>query len=1492
MAIITLILASVIALQLPAVQTAAVNHLVSTLSKNFDCDIHAAKVTLEPFNTLIVQDIVLLDTDPYHGDIDVPQDTVFSADRVAARFTLGGLLSKNGIKLIRAEIEKGRLALVMEPNEYKLNLSRVLKMKHKDEKKDSDKEILSIGRVKVTDFTYRMINYNTHSKQDFDGGINWYDMDVKASIEGRKLSIKGSSTVISGIIDKGVLSEKSGFQAYEVSGKARGGGGLTHVENLHIRDMWSDINLSDFQMIYEDSHSFSDFINQVRLKGEVEESRIAFSTITYFAPALKGNPVVAEIHSGSFDGPVADLTVQNFNFNDLNSGVKGQADVRISGIPAIRDMALDCNVESLHFSTGGLSKFISSWARGLDLDLGKFAGSESFNFKGTARGPISHLDVIGDINSSAGDADADICIKNLLTDADISIHGKFGTDDIDVGKFINKDFIHECSLRTGMEATLGKDGIHLKVDSLTVDRLNLLGYDYSGIKAAGTFSERAFNGRIVCNDPNVNFMFQGLFNLSRRTNNAEYRFFAYLGYADLHALKIDNREISRVSLGSLNGNFRRITKGELVGTIDATDLILESSTGRHKIGDMHINSSSAGDHNSISLSSAFADGQYSGAVPFISFVRGLQDITLKRELTSLYEGKAKSWSGDRCDVRLDFHDSRDLLSFIYPGAYVADSTALRVRVDANGSLRGSVRSPRIALREKYIKGLDVQLNNNDQALNCSITSDEISISKQIKLKNDALLLYANDNNVGLGFNYNNMTATESRGEIYLTGDLSDSRPGAISLNAKSLTSNIYYNGEQWRFNPAEYTFADKQFKIGGLSIQNGDQQVSIEGGVSPVSSDTLNVTLDNINLSILNSFLSQNMDIAGITSGKVLLASPTADNLDVLINLVSTETSISGHDAGTIRIGSNWDDTEGKLHIALRNEIGSEPGFEARGFFAPSDKTVSLTADMKSFDLGYAESFLKSVFDDFGGMLSGRVSVEGPLDNIDIRSEGLRLKDGYLKVGYTQVPYHVNGALSLDNSGVHFNDMDVRDNGRGTGVLSGGISFDHFKNIKMATNIRLENIECLNTRITDNDTFYGHVYGTGRMNITGPFNSLLLDIDATTVRDGSFHLPLGGSGSLSSGKLLTFKEPERIVHIDPYEQMMNSLLVEETGGSDMAVKLRVNAQQGVEACLDMSGSAEIAMRARGSGVISLDVRPSKDIFTINGDYTLNSGNCRVSAFGIANKEFSVREGSSIKFNGDIMDSDLDLDALYQVKTSLSNLIADTTSVSTRRNVECGIKISDKLSNPKLDFSINVPDLDPMTKSSVESALSTDDKIQKQFIALLVTNNFLPDEQSGVVNNSNILYSNVADIMANQLNSILQKLDIPLDLGLNYQSSDSGTSIFDVALSTQLFNNRVIVNGNIGNRQYMSSTDESVVGDLDIEIKMDKSGQVRLNLFSHSADQYTNYLDNSQRNGVGVTYQKEFNSLKDFLKGLFTPKSKKQEMEQNQAEVEKITINIE
>ena len=71
--------------------------------------------------------------------------------------------------------------------------------------------------------------------------------------------------------------------------------------------------------------------------------------------------------------------------------------------------------------------------------------------------------------------------------------------------------------------------------------------------------------------------------------------------------------------------------------------------------------------------------------------------------------------------------------------------------------------------------------------------------------------------------------------------------------------------------------------------------------------------------------------------------------------------------------------------------------------------------------------------------------------------------------------------------------------------------------------------------------------------------------------------------------------------------------------------------------------------------------------------------------------------------------------------------------------------------------------------------------------------------------------------------------------------------------------------------------------------------MRFDLFSHSADVYSNYLDNTQRNGIGMTYQTEFNSLKKAIMYLFSNREKKKELkmenEQSDLNKEKVVIDI-
>ena len=439
---------------------------------------------------------------------------------------------------------------------------------------------------------------------------------------------------------------------------------------------------------------------------------------------------------------------------------------------------------------------------------------------------------------------------------------------------------------------------------------------------------------------------------------------------------------------------------------------------------------------------------------------------------------------------------------------------------------------------------------------------------------------------------------------------------------------------------------------------------------------------------------------------------------------------------GTLRLASSLDDN--KMRVIARNDINGITTLGVSGDYFLDRHTIDATADFNGMDVGYIAPVLESVFSEMGGAMSGRVHARGPLGSLSLSSEGTTFDNVLLKVGFTNVPYYVNGPFSVTNQGLFFDGVTIKDRFDGTGTISGGLLFDHLKDFRLDTRIKMQGIEAIDMTESDNQAFYGHLFASGDVLVKGPFDAVQLDVNVRTDKNGRIHIPIDNASNDGKNDLLTFKQAFKEVYVDPYEAMMSNMERNRGKGSDFGIKLRVNATQGTEAYIEIDRAAGNVLNGHGQGIIDIEARPGRDLFTINGDYTLRSGNFHFNAMDIAKRDFTISDGSSIRFNGDVMDSDLDIKGIYSTKASVATLLADTTTVSARRTVNCGIGVSGKLREPKLSFSIEVPDLDPTTKSRVESALNTDDKVQRQFLSLLILGSFMPEEQSGVVNNTNML----------------------------------------------------------------------------------------------------------------------------------------------------------
>ena len=1488
---IALIFGILIVAQSPKVQTFLAQKAIKSVEKSIDGKITIEKLSLRPFDAIVLKNIAIIDNSPYSDTAKGYEaiDTLFRADYVTATFSIKGLFGANKLKIKSAAVRNGELNLVMPPEKdssTRMNLVRVLNL-GTSQKESSN----GISRVEIDNFRFRLKNYNSYEKKDIRKGIiDWSDLDVKVTrLRGHGIKINGK--VIQGVADELSLMEKSGYIAKNITGSAKVGEGRVSIRNVRIKDSWSDIHAPSITMTYKDKTAWSDFVNKVRMEIKLDKSHVDMESIGFFAPALKQTVMTADM-SAVYEGYVNDFSVRNLNIKTHDSNLSGIINGRITGLPASRGMMTDVKLKNFSFTLAGLEKCIKGWAPKAKIPIGGYAPDEVFVFNGGFSGPLNRLSVRGKAKSGAGGLSTTLDIRNLIDkNRAIAIGGDISTDNLDIGKILNIKKLGECSLKTTMSASLGKSGQSVNIDSIKIFKLKALGYEYHDIAAIGKYEDEAFDGKIVCSDPNLNFIFQGTFTPSAKRKNAVYQFYANVGYANLHALNIDKKEPSGLSLKTM-ANFKVVNEKDVIGNIDIKDLVLDDMHGLHNVGDISISSHVNDDAYRIKLGSAFANASYVGSGFFDDFIKDLKAVTAGREIPALFKDTLAARQGNEYMVSMEFHDTKDVLAFFVPGLYIADSTTVNMNINTAGLLQGNLKSRRIAFMDKYIKNVSAEIDNAGKELSGEIISDEIRLSP-IVIENNRLLIYAKDNNIGLGFSYDNESELTNSGEIYMRGRLMREN-GFPALKAEVLPSNIYLNSNGWAIGHSDISLDNKGIKIDKLSINNNLQSILIDGGYSKTLTDTLNITLDKFDIGLLNNFMKKDYGLKGRIGGYVVLSSPPGNGPGIQMNMKCDSTYFAGERAGNLDLSCIADKTGKVFNISCKNDIDGENTIDGSAVYISKKKTLEGHLSLNSFNIGYAEPFLKDIFNVMQGRLTAEIAFDGPVNKLNINSESVDISDGKLGVDFTNVVYDVNGKADINSKGVYFNNISITDRYGAGGQVNGSIKWDHFKDMSFDTRIVINEAEVMDIPESAGAGFYGNVFATGTVGIKGPSDAILIEADASTSKSGNFNVTMSQGASANSSDLLVFKGLELPDETDPYEEMMTHLAKKKSSTGKLGIRLHINVDPGTEAIIEIDKESGNVLSGRGNGTINVEVQPAGDIFNLNGDYNITGGKYHFDALGIVKKDLIIQNGSTIKFNGDIMDSELDIKAIYKTKASIGTLIADTTS-TTRRNVECVLSLKDRLSSPRVGFAIDIPDLDPTTQAAVENALSTDDKVQKQFLSLLVSNSFLPDERSGIVNNSRMLNTTVADIMSNQLNNILETLNIPVDLGLDYQNSH-GSDIFDVALSTALFNNRVIVNGTIGNRKFnTTTTNQEIVGDLDIEIKLDKPGSLRLKLFSHSADQYTSYLDNSQRNGVGLTYQKEFNNFKEFFANLF--KSKKRRMAEKEAMLkagrseEKVKISI-
>ena len=156
-------------------------------------------------------------------------------------------------------------------------------------------------------------------------------------------------------------------------------------------------------------------------------------------------------------------------------------------------------------------------------------------------------------------------------------------------------------------------------------------------------------------------------------------------------------------------------------------------------------------------------------------------------------------------------------------------------------------------------------------------------------------------------------------------------------------------------------------------------------------------------------------------------------------------------------------------------------------------------------------------------------------------------------------------------------------------------------------------------------------------------------------------------------------------------------------------------------------------------------------------------------------------------------------------------------------------------------------------------------MNRQIIYLLALNRFYTPEYmgTGAKQNEQLITSVASSTISAQLSSILGKMTDNLSIVPNVRSNkgDFSDVEVDVMLSSQLLNNRLLLNGNFGYRDNTYNTSNTnFIGDFDIEYLLNNKGTLRLKAYNHFNDQ-NYYLRNAlTTQGVGIVWKHDFDKF--------------------------------
>ena len=812
-------------------------------------------------------------------------------------------------------------------------------------------------------------------------------------------------------------------------------------------------------------------------------------------------------------------------------------------------------------------------------------------------------------------------------------------------------------------------------------------------------------------------------------------------------------------------------------------------------------------------------------------------MTKKEEITEADKALAKA----NPDYKVN---ERDRIS---KDSAIVDQLMVRINT-ANLEEQIFVKIDRIEYNQNILKDITLSGNNeNNQILhiatNFKLGSPEDEIKQE--LKEYTINLNQSTNSAG-DFVFRFEPTTVKFNEVAWSVDTDPNLGHAITYRKK--TGDFLIENLRLYSDKSELFLKDAIFKSA--------KDFSAEGEVRNLDIAKVFALIKNKN----------DMDVKGIANGNFNIKMDK-NNLEPLIDVNITDIFMNGNEMGRIEISTknspipNVFDVDVKV---LSTGILGDNNLHLTGTINnnTASPSLDLVANMNEFDVAFAQQFVEGIFSNIRGKASGGLRIAGQLNDMDYSGD-IALKKFGLKLDFTGVDYSFDDTVvSLSRGLAILNDIGVKD-GRSNslGSISGAIQFETLSSMGVNLVMRAENLLLLNTTQKDNDLFWGRVYGNGTVYVDGPVSGLSISTpEMRALNNSVFTFNSNSATNVEEFKMLRFlkRDETGVVTTEKKKRSGANMNVDFNLAVDKGTTVNVLVGDDIGDITVRGNSERLRFTMSRTGAISM-----------NGNYIVDNGTFVSKA--ILNRTFQIAKGSSIRWDGEPIAPQLDINATYLRTVTNAGQYLNMTSLPPI-NVLLSTRITQTLNNPKIDLGVSAQDVSSNLKETLAEKMSNEDEKIIQFGSVLVLNSFNVSNSGGFdINIGNFAESSGYNMLFKQLGSVLNTISNEFQVDLNYLKGDAGSNTGDRANASLSFalSPRITVKTGLGipisKSENAGSDYLSGEGIVEYDWSKNNDGTRLLRAYSKPTNIGLNGTSAgnagaNQSYGAGVVYSKSFNTI--------------------------------